>query len=161
MMVEMAVRLIVAGLLGALVGIQRQAVHKPAGLRTHALVALGACAFAEISHATGDDRIAAGVITGIGFLGAGAIVRAGMTAHGLTTAASIWSAAAIGLAAGSGVRMGYDVDVEYRREAGRTIATLGYAIVLRSRDSVARVLAVMAGHDGIELARMDDEIATS
>jgi putative Mg2+ transporter-C (MgtC) family protein len=76
-------------------------------VRTHTIVAIGSCAFALISHAIGDDRISAGVITGIGFLGAGAIVRAGKTAHGLTTAASIWAAAAGGLAAGSGVPAGY------------------------------------------------------
>jgi putative Mg2+ transporter-C (MgtC) family protein len=104
---ELVVSLILATALGAVVGIQRQVAHKPAGLRTHAIVSLGACAFALISHEVGDDRIAAGVITGIGFLGAGAIVRSGLTAHGLTTAASIWAAAAIGLACGSGVPTRY------------------------------------------------------
>lgn len=94
--------LLAAALLGGLIGVQRQASHKPAGLRTHMLVAVGACAFMETSRLVGDSRIAAGVITGIGFLGAGAIVRRGEMPHGLTTAASIWSAAAVGLALGLG-----------------------------------------------------------
>jgi putative Mg2+ transporter-C (MgtC) family protein len=94
--------LLAAALFGGLIGVQRQASHKPAGLRTHVLVALGACAFMETSRLVGDSRIAAGVITGIGFLGAGAIVRRGEMPHGLTTAASIWSAAAVGLAFGLG-----------------------------------------------------------
>jgi putative Mg2+ transporter-C (MgtC) family protein len=94
--------LLAAALLGGLIGVQRQATQKPAGLRTHVLVAIGACAFMETSRLVGDSRIAAGVITGVGFLGAGAIVRRGVTPHGLTTAASIWSAAAVGLALGLG-----------------------------------------------------------
>jgi putative Mg2+ transporter-C (MgtC) family protein len=99
--------MIAAGILGGIVGAQRQAAHKPAGFRTHMLVALGSCAFMEISRFSGDDRIAAGVITGIGFLGAGAIVRAGLNAHGLTTAASIWAVAAVGLALGFGTPQAY------------------------------------------------------
>jgi putative Mg2+ transporter-C (MgtC) family protein len=99
--------LIAAGILGGIVGAQRQAAHKPAGFRTHMLVALGSCAFMEISRFSGDDRIAAGVITGIGFLGAGAIVREGLNAHGLTTAASIWAVAAVGLALGFGTPQAY------------------------------------------------------
>jgi putative Mg2+ transporter-C (MgtC) family protein len=94
--------LLAAAFLGGLIGVQRQASHKPAGLRTHILVAVGSCAFMETSRLVGDSRIAAGVITGIGFLGAGAIVRRGEMPHGLTTAASIWSAAAVGLALGLG-----------------------------------------------------------
>jgi putative Mg2+ transporter-C (MgtC) family protein len=99
--------LVAAGVLGGIIGAQRQATHKPAGFRTHMLVALGSCAFMEISLFSGDDRIAAGVITGIGFLGAGAIVREGLNAHGLTTAASIWAVAAIGLALGVGTPLAY------------------------------------------------------
>jgi putative Mg2+ transporter-C (MgtC) family protein len=93
--VQAALGLVVAAVLGAAVGFQRQYTQKPAGIRTHALVALGACAFAEYSALLGDTRIAASVITGIGFLGAGAIVRHGFTTRGLTTAASIWTASAI------------------------------------------------------------------
>ncbi|MDP9024836.1 MAG: MgtC/SapB family protein [Candidatus Eremiobacteraeota bacterium] len=94
--------LILAAILGGAVGIQRQAAQKPAGFRTHLLVALASCAFAEVGRLTGDDRITANVLQGIGFLGAGAIFRSGFTAHGLTTAASIWTVAAIGVAVGYG-----------------------------------------------------------
>ncbi|MBV8244389.1 MAG: MgtC/SapB family protein [Candidatus Eremiobacteraeota bacterium] len=94
--------LLLAAVFGGAVGIQRQAAQKPAGFRTHLLVSLGACAFAEVSRLTGDDRIASNIVTGIGFLGAGAIVRSGISAHGLTTAASIWAVAAVGAAMGIG-----------------------------------------------------------
>ncbi len=95
-----ALGLILAALLGAAIGFQRQYTQKPAGIRTHALVSVGSCAFAMYSAAYGDSRIAAGVITGIGFLGAGTIVRQGFTTRGLTTAASIWTASAIGMGVG-------------------------------------------------------------
>jgi putative Mg2+ transporter-C (MgtC) family protein len=101
--------LIVAAALGGMIGLQRQAAHKPAGFRTHLLVALGSCAFMEISRLAGDSRIAANVITGIGFLGAGAIVRDGALPRGLTTAASIWAAAAIGMALGFGTPLAYEL----------------------------------------------------
>ena len=96
------VDLLIAGVLGGAVGVQRQAAQKPAGFRTHLLVALGTCAFVEMGRLLGDTRIAAGVLTGVGFIGAGTIFRAGMTAHGLTTAASIWVVASIGMAMGFG-----------------------------------------------------------
>jgi putative Mg2+ transporter-C (MgtC) family protein len=96
------VQLLIAAVCGGAVGLQRQAAQKPAGFRTHLLVALGCCAFAQIGILTGDTRIAANVLTGIGFIGAGAIFRSGLTAHGLTTAASIWSTAAVGVAIAQG-----------------------------------------------------------
>ena len=95
-------RTIAAAVLGAAIGMQRELVHRPAGLRTHMLVSLAACAFAEAAYGLQTDRIIAGVATGVGFLGAGAIVRQGLTASGLTTAASIWVAAAVGVSAGVG-----------------------------------------------------------
>lgn len=94
--------LFLAAVMGGAIGLQRQAAQKPAGFRTHLLVALASCAFAEIGRLAGDDRITANVLTGIGFLGAGAIFRSGYTAHGLTTAASIWTVAAVGVAIGFG-----------------------------------------------------------
>jgi putative Mg2+ transporter-C (MgtC) family protein len=99
---EAAGLLFLAAVLGAAIGFQREFTQRPAGLRTHALVSLGACSFAEYSTLLHDTRIAAGVITGIGFLGAGAIVRHGLATRGLTTAASIWTASAIGLGLGLG-----------------------------------------------------------
>ncbi len=104
---ELVANLVAAGILGGIIGVQRQIARKPAGFRTHLLVALGCCAFMEVSRLSGDSRIAAGVITGIGFLGAGAIVREGLTTRGLTTAASIWAVAAIGLALGFGTPAAY------------------------------------------------------
>lgn len=108
-------RLLVAGLLGALVGMQRERSEHMAGMRTHALVAAGsslviivsAYGFAGVLGQPGvaldPSRIAAQVVSGIGFLGAGTILVRGATVRGLTTAASIWFVAAIGLACGAGL----------------------------------------------------------
>lgn len=95
-------RLAFAAVLGAIMGLERELRGYPAGVRTVALVTMGAALFTDISQVLGgDDRVAAGIVTGIGFLGAGVIFReAGWTVHGITTAATIWSAAAIGMAVG-------------------------------------------------------------
>jgi putative Mg2+ transporter-C (MgtC) family protein len=94
-------RLALAALLGAFMGLEREIRGYPAGVRTIALVAMGSALFTEISSITGEeDRIAAGIVTGIGFLGAGVIFREGYTVRGITTAATIWSAAAVGMAVG-------------------------------------------------------------
>ena len=103
----MLARMCVAFLAGALIGLERERHQRPAGLRTHMLVSLASALFAMVSiFAAGDrydpGRIAAQVVTGIGFLGAGTIMRHGSTIKGLTTAASLWTAAALGLAAGFG-----------------------------------------------------------
>jgi putative Mg2+ transporter-C (MgtC) family protein len=97
------VQIVAAAGLGALLGVEREMSAQPAGLRTHMLVALGAALFTLAgAHIVGSDptRIAAQVVTGIGFLGGGAIVREGATTRGLTTAASLWVTAAVGLAVG-------------------------------------------------------------
>jgi putative Mg2+ transporter-C (MgtC) family protein len=104
---DVVVNLVIAAILGGVIGAQRQAAHKPAGFRTHLLVALGSCAFMEASRFSGDTRIGANIITGIGFLGAGSIVREGITPRGLTTAASIWAVSAIGLALAFDTPMAY------------------------------------------------------
>ena len=94
-------RLALAALLGAIIGLERELRGNPAGIRTMALVTLGACLFTEVSLLTGaHDRIAAQVVTGIGFLGAGVIFREGTGIKGITTAATVWGAAAIGMALG-------------------------------------------------------------
>ncbi|MGB7534001.1 MAG: MgtC/SapB family protein [Halobacteriota archaeon] len=101
----MIARLLLAVVLGILVGTEREMVHKPAGLRTHALVSLGACLFTVVSIDYFDvdpARIAAGIVTGIGFIGAGSIIAEKGHVHGVTTAASLWCVAAIGLAVGVG-----------------------------------------------------------
>jgi putative Mg2+ transporter-C (MgtC) family protein len=94
-------RLALAALLGAIIGLERELRGNPAGIRTMALVTMGACLFTEISMLTGaQDRIAAQIVTGIGFIGAGVIFRGGTGMRGITTAATVWGAAAIGMALG-------------------------------------------------------------
>ena len=99
-----AVKLFAALLLGAVIGLEREVSDKAAGLRTNILICVGACLFSIISGRFFNDpaRIAAQIVTGIGFLGAGAIMREGDKVTGLTTAATIWMVAAIGVAAGYG-----------------------------------------------------------
>ncbi len=103
-----AARLLIAALLGASIGLEREIHDHPAGMRTHLLVSLGSAGFTVLSIAgfpsAGSDpaRVAAQIVTGIGFLGAGAILKEGATIKGLTTAASLWVAAAVGMAAGAG-----------------------------------------------------------
>jgi len=106
--VTMMLRLLLSAVLGGVIGFERERAKKPAGLRTHILICLGACLFTVVSiYGFGGDiaRVAAGVVTGIGFIGAGAIIRGGREGviAGLTTAATIWAVAGIGLAAGAGL----------------------------------------------------------
>jgi len=105
---ELVGRVVLAAVLGYLIGLERELTGQPAGERTHALVCLGAAAFSLISSSAfpGGDaaRVAAGVVTGLGFLGAGMILkRRGEGVQGLTTAAGIWAVGAIGLAVGAGM----------------------------------------------------------
>ena len=109
---EIMMRSVLAVILSGLIGFERQMHKRHAGLRTHILVSLGSCLIMLTSLYVFDiykdvasldpSRIAAGVITGIGFLGAGTIIRDTEGVHGLTTAASLWVVAAIGLAVGCG-----------------------------------------------------------
>ena len=107
---EMVIRLLAAAGMGAAIGYQRERAKKPAGLRTHILISVGSALFTVASlfgFGPGADtaRVAAGVVAGIGFIGAGAIIRrgGGDMLTGLTTAATIWAVAAIGMAAGAGL----------------------------------------------------------
>jgi putative Mg2+ transporter-C (MgtC) family protein len=109
---EIALKLITSIMMGGIIGLERESINRPAGFRTHILVCVGSTLtmlvsiyiFQQFKGMTGIDpgRIAAQVISGIGFLGAGTIIREGVTVKGLTTAASLWTVAAIGLAIGSG-----------------------------------------------------------
>jgi putative Mg2+ transporter-C (MgtC) family protein len=109
---DLSVRLIVAAVLGLAVGFEREIHGHPAGLRTHMLVAMGSGLFTVLSiHGFGTPslatpidptRIAAQIVSGIGFLGAGAILKDGIVIRGLTTAASLWATSAVGMAAGAG-----------------------------------------------------------
>ena len=107
--IELTVRLVVALLLGAVIGWERELQRMPAGFRTHALVSLGSAIFTVISAyaftgpASDPTRVAAQIVSGIGFLGGGAILHYGGTVRGLTTAASLWAVAAVGMAAGAGL----------------------------------------------------------
>ncbi len=98
---EIIGRLALAALFGGIIGLERELRGYPAGIRTLALVTMGSLLFTDVSQLLGgDDRVAAGIVTGIGFLGAGVIFREGYTVRGITTAATIWAAAAIGMAIG-------------------------------------------------------------
>ena len=112
--VDLSVRLVIAAALGLAIGFEREIHGHPAGLRTHMLVALGSALFTVLSirgflgdggpglAAVDPTRIAAQIVSGIGFLGAGAILKDGIVIRGLTTAASLWATSAVGMAAGAG-----------------------------------------------------------
>ncbi|MCC6445066.1 MAG: MgtC/SapB family protein [Armatimonadetes bacterium] len=104
---DKTLRLIAAAALGGAIGFERETHNRPAGLRTHILVCVGAALITNISIMTAGaqfdpGRITAQIVSGIGFLGAGTIVRQGNIIRGLTTAASLWTVAGIGIAVGSG-----------------------------------------------------------
>jgi putative Mg2+ transporter-C (MgtC) family protein len=123
---EVLLRLFVAAALGGAIGLERELRERQAGLRTHLVVSVGAALFTLVSAygfssfdgKVDPTRIAAQIVSGIGFLGAGAIIRQGLSVRGLTTAASLWLVAAIGMAAGAGY---WD---------GALIATLGALLTL-------------------------------
>lgn len=115
---EFAIRLLLAAVLGGIVGIERERLERPAGFKTHVLVCLGSALFMLVSYFVAETyrvngqvafdpaRIGAQVVTGIGFLGAGTIIRQGSLVKGLTTAASLWMISAVGVAVGAGYYTG-------------------------------------------------------
>ena len=123
---EVLLRIFVAAALGGAIGLERELRERQAGLRTHLVVSVGSALFTLVSAygfssfdgKVDPTRIAAQIVSGIGFLGAGAIIRQGLSVRGLTTAASLWLVAAIGMAAGAGY---WD---------GALIATLGALLTL-------------------------------
>lgn len=141
---EMLLRMGAAVVLGGAIGFERERHDRPAGLRTHMLVALASATFMLVStqfiyfQQYGKDdlvmvdtsRIAASVVTGIGFLGAGAILRTGLSIQGLTTAASLWLVAAIGLASGGGMHV--------EAVTATTVALLGLLLLRRFEGKGAR-----------------------
>ena len=163
---EMLIRLVVAALAGSLVGLERERLQWAAGLRTHMLVCVGSCLVIIVSaygfngvlgpHIVLDpSRVAAQVVSGIGFLGAGTILLRGEVVKGLTTAASLWAVAAIGLAVGSGL---------YFAGLATTVIVL---IILagikpieeRVRErSQSRQMVVSAKHDTMTMATLHDAI---
>jgi len=156
---EALLRLALAAVLGGLIGIERELREREAGLRTHLLVSLGSALFTIVgaygfheflsSGATvvraDPTRIAAQIVTGIGFLGAGAIIRQGLSVRGLTTAATLWVVAAVGLACGAGsygVAVITTVIVLFALYPLRTIAYRG---LLRFRPEDGRLIVDLPG----------------
>ena len=129
-LLEMILRVLLAAVLGAAIGYERERHGKAAGLRDHILISVGAALFTIASilgFGAGADpaRIAAGIVAGVGFIGAGVIFRGGEGVAGITTAASIWVAAAIGLAVGAGL---------YLISAMATAITVGTLLIPKTRD---------------------------
>ncbi len=109
MELEILLKILLSAILGGIIGLEREISHKGAGLRTNILIAIGSTLltilsfkFALLGENVDPSRITAQIVTGIGFLGAGAIIQAKFSVHGLTTAASIWIVSAIGISVGSG-----------------------------------------------------------
>jgi putative Mg2+ transporter-C (MgtC) family protein len=144
-------RLLLAFVLGGVVGFERESVDKPAGFRTHILVCVGAALFALVSRegffGSGADpsRVASNIVVGIGFLGAGTIWRTGGGVQGLTTAASLWTVAAVGTAAG----IGY-----YAGAVGATVIVIGVLTLMKTierrlpRRGVGHCVVLMADVPG-------------
>ena len=133
---EFALRLLIALALGAAIGVERQVSHHMAGLKTNALVATGAALFMVVAASIpgeGNARIAGQIVTGIGFLGGGVILRDGFHVRGLNTAATLWCAAAVGTLAGVGLLM---------QAAVGTVAVLAINVGLRP-------LSLRLGEEGI------------
>ena len=144
---QMLVRLVVAALLGSFVGYERERQGKPAGLRTHAMVAVGAALFTVVSlygfGAEADrSRVAAMIVSGIGFLGAGAILHERGGVQGLTTAASLWVTAAIGIAVGVGM---FSMSLA---TAALVFVVLRFAPAVRPRASIADAGTAEVGQRG-------------
>jgi putative Mg2+ transporter-C (MgtC) family protein len=122
-------RLLVAAVLGGLIGLERELAGKPAGLRTNVLICIGSALLTQLSHVMpvmfggGDPaRIAAQVVAGVGFLGAGTILRQRQAVHGLTSAATIWVVMAVGVTVGAGLLRGAVI---------ATVLILGTLVLLR------------------------------
>jgi putative Mg2+ transporter-C (MgtC) family protein len=164
---DLAVRLIVAAGLGLAIGFEREIHGHPAGLRTHMLVAMGSALFTVLSIYGFQDqpgggtapvdptRIAAQIVSGIGFLGAGAILKDGIVIRGLTTAASLWATAAVGMAAGAGeyvisvVAAGvilvslWPINALAERLHGSTLPEVQVRLAMRSVEALGQVSGIL------------------
>jgi len=161
--IELVLRLIIASTFGGLIGLERQIQGQSAGFRTQLLVCLGACLFTILSLKTylmfgkyaDPGRIAAQIVVGIGFLGAGAILRHGEFIRGLTTAASLWTVSAIGMAIGFG---------EYLIGAVATVLVLVNLIILKHlesripRDRYVNVIIETLESDETDFYRLAQEV---
>jgi putative Mg2+ transporter-C (MgtC) family protein len=151
---ESLLRLALAAVLGGLIGVERELREREAGLRTHLLVALGSALFTIVGAYGFHDfldsgesvvradptRIAAQIVTGIGFLGAGAIIRQGFSVRGLTTAATLWVVAAVGLAAGAGYYSAAVITTALVLIALYPLRIIAYQILRRFRAEDGRLL---------------------
>ena len=159
---ELLGRLLLAAVLGGAIGAERELNDQAAGLRTHMLLTIGACLFTVISAygfrrgvGTDPSRLAAQIVTGIGFLGGGAIVRHGLTVKGLTTAASIWATASVGVAVGAG---------DYVLGVGGAGLVVGTLVGLRrvsttlQRWGVSREEYVIATRPGFDVERIVEAV---
>jgi putative Mg2+ transporter-C (MgtC) family protein len=153
---ELLGRLLLAAILGGAIGAERELNDQAAGLRTHMLLTIGACLFTLVSAygfggPTDPSRLAAQIVTGIGFLGGGAIVRHGLTVKGLTTAASIWATASVGVAVGAG---------SYLLGVGGAVLVVGTLFGLRrvsrllQRWGVSREEFVLATRPGFDVEQI-------
>jgi len=156
---QVLIRLAVAAVLGAAVGFERELREREAGLRTHLLVCLGSALFTIISAygfhdfltgsgqlvRTDPTRIAAQIVTGIGFLGAGAIIRQGVSVRGLTTAATLWVAAAIGMATGAGYYSGAVIGAALTLIALGPLRILAFPLVERMRSEERSLVIELRG----------------
>jgi putative Mg2+ transporter-C (MgtC) family protein len=176
---EALLRIVLAGVLGGLIGLERELREREAGLRTHLLVAVGAALFTiagaygfESARFVDPTRVAAQIVTGIGFLGAGAILRQGLSIRGLTTAATLWVVAAVGLASGAGYYSGaviatavvlvalwplrlvaYQMLSRFRAEGGRLFVELPAGaspggVIDEVHDAGARISSIGVGQEG-------------
>ena len=154
---EVTLRLVLAAALGGAVGLERELREREAGLRTHLLVSVGAAVFTVVSAYGFSDfhysarggitldptRIAAQVVTGIGFLGAGAIIRQGLSVRGLTTAATLWVVAAIGMASGAGYYSVAVIGTAIVLFSLYPLRILAYRAVVRLRPEEGRLLVTL------------------
>ena len=172
---DIAGRLLLGALLGGAIGLERQVHGRPAGFRTHLLVCVASVLLMIVSQSLGGSdavrfdpgRLAAGAITGIGFLGAGVVLKAGLSVHGLTTAACLWIVSAIGLAVGGGLRFAAIlsfaitlVSLWLLRYVEDRIPRLAYKYVTIVADSTApeeELRAAVTAH-GSRITEMDYEL---
>jgi putative Mg2+ transporter-C (MgtC) family protein len=167
---EALLRLALAAALGGLIGVERELREREAGLRTHMLVALGSALFTIVSAYGFSDflesgqsvvradptRIAAQIVTGIGFLGAGAIIRQGLSVRGLTTAATLWVVAAIGLAAGAGYYGGAVITTALVLVSLWPLRIAAFRLLRRFRAEEGRLLVEL--HSGTSPGGVIDEV---
>ena len=161
---DFALRVAAALTLGAMIGAERQLRQRMAGLRTNALVSVGASLFVMVSvlegDASGHMRIAAQVVSGIGFLGAGVIMREGMTVRGLNTAATLWCSAAIGVLCGLGFALEAAIGTAFvlvanlvLRQLAQRINTHGGEAGIET-ESIYRVTAVCEAEEEVQVRNL-------